>query len=390
MKFFNCLLVLILVLFSCKKKDSTLIEENNSKIKSASFEKLDSLTIGFLGIPNVQDIDPISRTVIFINRSASSEDIFIADFDGEIVNSFSKFGDMPDNYGRMRATIKILGGRKFLVYGNNSFFTYNYSGENLSKIRHDIGIIDYSEIAMGSGLEKSGEKFLYLNSSEHKFKNNDLRFYNEATLLAWLNPETGKKESIIQFPESSLFRNGKFFHRDSWIPIYTLSNDFIYVVFGMEPVIYTYENSPPYLLLSSIPIELPEYQLFNGSEDYGPGFEIQGFSSSFGRVKNIKKVDDVFIVGYSQGYDSYDREVSTSSLTLEERNDFRKKMGEKYQDRIVVLDSAGNFISEIEPGNLYPSSLIERNQELWMLERPDTYIERDFFRLFKVGLKLGR
>ena len=51
------------------------------------------------------------------------------------------------------------------------------------------------------------------------------------------------------------------------------------------------------------------------------------------------------------------------------------------------MDSTGNLLAEIDPGNLWPSTTIIRNGELWMMEF-DPEIELDYFRLFKVSLKL--
>lgn len=33
-------------------------------------------------------------------------------------------------------------------------------------------------------------------------------------------------------------------------------------------------------------------------------------------------------------------------------------------------------------------SMIIRNGELWMMEKPDEEVEKDYFRLFRVGLKV--
>lgn len=59
----------------------------------------------------------------------------------------------------------------------------------------------------------------------------------------------------------------------------------------------------------------------------------------------------------------------------------------KYPNRIAILDSAGNLINDFVPGRLEPRSMLVRNGELWMIEKPDEEKERDFFRLFRVGLK---
>lgn len=384
LKYFTCALVIVAALSSCEPKESVSGDEDIQKIKSASLERFDSVSIDFLGNPIIHDLDPVSQTVIFSDFKENHTSLFIANFEGGILSSFSKEGDMPDSYGSMYSNAKLLIDSTFLIYGGHGFLVYDYMGKNVSKIDHDLHL-NYFEIGMGRGMEAVGDKFLYWNSSRPSMRHNDLRFYDEAYLLAWIDPETGKGEPIIKFPESSLFRSGKYFARDSWSPVFTTSGELIHVAFGIEPVIYNYQSTPPYSLLATIPLELPDYQYFNGVDSYQTNLE--WLWSDYGRITNIKKLEDHFLVTYYPGYNTYDREVSASNLSPKERKAFIARMSEKYNNRIVVLDSMGTFLAEIHPGNLRPSTSIERNGELWMMEY-DPEIERDFFRLFRVGLKL--
>lgn len=384
-KNFTYALVFYIALYSCGTKDSSSGKEVNQGIHSASLEKLDSVTIEFLGNPIVQDLDPVSQTAIFTDYKENYSNLYIANFEGDIISSFSKEGDMPDSYGLMTANAKILNDSKFLVYGSRGFFVYDYTGKNVSRIEHDLHP-NYRRVGMGRGMMEIEDKFLYWSASHPEMRHNDLRFYDEAYLLAFIYPETGKEEPIIKFPESSLFRSGKYFARDSWAPVFTISDELIHVVFGIEPVIYTFRSSTPYSLVSRIPIELPDYQNFNGIDSYQ--VEIEWLSYVYGEITNIKKVDDVFLVTYTPSYDAYDREVSASNLSPDERKEFITRMREKYSKRVVVLDAMGTLLAEIDPGNLLPNTSIERNGELWMKEKFDTEIERDYFRLFKVSLKL--
>jgi hypothetical protein len=54
---------------------------------------------------------------------------------------------------------------------------------------------------------------------------------------------------------------------------------------------------------------------------------------------------------------------------------------------MAILDSLGNVINDFVPEGLVPRSMLLRNGELWMMEKPDEEEEKDYFRLFKVGLK---
>lgn len=130
---------------------------------------------------------------------------------------------------------------------------------------------NYSPISTGHGMEKLRDRYLYVNQGfppDKDYSDNDL--YTDMYLLNWLDPKTGKKEPFVQFPESSIFRNGKHFFRNAWDPVYHLADDRIYVAFGLEPVIYVFDDKPPYPLLSSLPLDLPEYRYFKGAEEFSP------------------------------------------------------------------------------------------------------------------------
>jgi hypothetical protein len=221
---------------------------------------------------------------------------------------------------------------------------------------------------------------VYLNQGKPP---KNLQEYKDFPLLSWLDPQTSKKEPFIQFPERSMFSSGKYFFMRSWFPVYCLEENRIYLVFGAEPVIYVYENQH---LISSIPIQLPSYNYFRGA-DSSSDARLFGMSIITGMIVNIKKIDGFFIIAYFPGYNSLDTEINFDNKSPDESKAFRERMLKKYPNRIAILDSAGNLINDFVPGRLEPRSMLVRNGELWMMEKPDEEIERDYFRLIRVGLK---
>lgn len=381
---------IFLFLFSCGSNDNKTFRHSTNQIsEKISFEKLDSIRIDYLGIPIIHDLNPKLKKILFVELGEFSEKIMVADFSGNLLDSFSKFGDMPDSHGGLFSALRFVGDSTFVAYGRNGFLTYNLSGKLKSKIKlKEYHSFNFNRIGMGFGMEKHGGNYLYLNPTNPDLKYSDLQFYDDIRLLAWLDPETGKKEPFNQFPETSIFRSGKYFFRDSWSPIFTLEDKNMFIVYGSEPIIYTYEAFPPYSLISSLPFDLPDYQYFKGEVDYSPGFELKGFSYGSGKVLNIQKIEKFFIVAYFKGYDKRDRDESFSNKSTSETRAFLKRMHRKYPIRIAILDSMGNMLNDFVPEGLVASSMLVRNGELWMQELPDEKIEQDYFRLFKVGLKI--
>lgn len=386
-RIFIPLVALFVWLSSCESRKTDTA--SFSYDKGISFEKLDSVTIDFLGLFSVQDVDPVTKTVLFTDKLPYSAQIFLADFDGNIFQSFSKFGDMPDAYGLRLAPMRIQDGRKFLVYSSNGFITYDFDGNMLSKIKlTNFEMPGRTGGGMTFGMERQQNRYLMMNS-EHPLNKDytEKNIYKSLFLLDRLDPETGKKESLIQFPETSIFRSGKHFFRSAWDPAFTLADNHIYVAFGLEPVIYVYEDSAPYSLLYSIPLDLPEYRYFKGTDSFTEEGNtlLLRFTSAF--VENIKKIDDYFLVAYFPGYDNADSEMRFTDKSPEEAIAFNDRMKQKYPYRIAVLDSTGRLINDFVPEGLEAYSMLVRNDELWMLEKPDEEVEQDYFRLFRVGLK---
>lgn len=388
----SILFILIgLYLFSCTSKieDSKLIEiHSNSPI--ISFEKVDSIKIEYLGNPVVQDIHPGSKNVIFFESEGFSKEIFVAKFDGKITNSFSKSGDKPDSYGILLSSIRFLDENSFLVYGSNGFLTYDLDGKMLARQKlMEFKMPDRPFFGMGHGMEKLGDRYLFVNQEFPPNRDySDRSFLKHMYLLKWLYPQTGEVTPFIQFPESSIFRNGKFFFRNAWDVVFDLGDGLIYVVFGLEPVIYVFENKPPYTLASDIPIKFNEFRNFKGEDSFTD--EIRSFTDRFKSafIENIKKIDNYFIVAYFPGYDNLDMEESKTNKSPAEWAIFREKIKKKYPYRIAIVDSLGNVINDFVPEGLEPKSMLIRNGELWMMEKPDEELERDYFRLFRVGLKI--
>lgn len=391
MKSFTFLFLTSFFLISCYSKEKETAMNNVSLVgKMVSLEKQDSIQIYYLGNPAVHDLDPISRKVLFMEHMEFSEEIILADFKGNILSSFSKLGDIPDSYGGLMSTLRIEGDSTFKAYGYNGFLTYDFSGRLKSRVKlKDFQVPNLLRKEMGFGMEKFGKRYLYHNQGSRKIDYTSIDIYEEMTLMNWLDYETGEKEAFIRFPKTSIFRNGKYFFRDSWTPVFTLADEQIYLAFGIEPVIYIYETTPPYSLVSSISLDLPDYRYFKGRKSYSSLFNYFDFWRTSGRILNIKKIDGYFVVAYFQGYNTLDTEREFENKSPKEAKVFNEQVKKKYPPRVAIFDSVGTRLSDFVPEGLRASSMLVRNGELWMSEEFNRETERDYFRLFRMRLKVN-
>ena len=389
MRNFTFFLFLYLIVISCDQKTETKHIASNPNV---SLEKLDSIQINHLGRFQVHDLDPLSQTIVFEGgEGPNSQDIILANFNGSIINSFSKFGDVPDGYGGLMSSIRLLDDNKILVFGSKGFITYDFKGNLLSRAKaEDFKPLNSAPIQMGIGMEKLGDSYLYVNQDLPENRSySDKGIYDEMYLLKWWTPTTGQQESFAQFPESSVYRNGKYYYPNSWAPVYSLSDNKVYVAFGLEPVIYVFDTNSPYSLLSSITLDLPEYRYFEGRDKYSR--DLNFFFDSIvttGRILNVKKADGYFLVAYTRGYSPEDIEMRKANKSEMETIDFNARMAEKYPVHLAILDSLGNLVNDFVPDGLKAESMLLRNDELWMQETPDKEVEQDYFRLYRVALRV--
>lgn len=237
----------ILLLFSCDSGNrDTRDKETAGSLTFISFEKLDSIRINYLGSPTFHDIDPVYKKVLFMEHKETSQVITVTNFEGSVLASFSKWGDFPETYGNLLASLKISGRDSFMAYGSKGFLTYDFDGALQSLVKHtDNPYQGFTRIGLGLGLEPLGDGYLYINTGSSVRLPNGAENYAALHPLVFLNPHAGETKPILQFPKSSIFLKGKYFFRNAWAPVFSLAKDKIAVVFGLEPRVNLFDAALP-------------------------------------------------------------------------------------------------------------------------------------------------
>lgn len=375
--------------FACSEKGKNIQEtEGLPESKTINLSIVDSIQIAFLGNPMVQDISPSQQRIVFKDQKQYSEDIFVAEFEGNILYSFSKFGDMPDNHGGIRAPVFISGEDSLLIYGNRGYLTFNMEGKMLSLVKpQEFTGYNFAFFGMGRCFEKYGSRLLYFDQGSRNEDYTQNSLYDELRVLNWHNPKTGEKIPFNPLPEISIFKSGKYFFRQSWFPAFTIADNLIYVVYGIEPMIYAFDAQEPHELKKSIPLNLRHYELFPGLAEYTDDFRKLGLGFEWGKIENIKRIGDYFVLSYFPGNDATDRELLWENKTPEEAMAFRETMQKKYPKRIQITDLEGNQLLDFAPDGYHPETMLLRDGQLWVMAKPDPDVEEDLFKVYRLVLE---
>ena len=324
-----------------------------------------------------------------MEHKESSQIINVISFDGQLLSSFSKWGDKPDNYGKLLASLKIINKNSFFALGTRGLFEFTFDGELMSSVKFsEIPLLGFSNIGMGDGMVDFNGGFIIENrESTPKLKSGNA-YYSSIKPLLFISSINNRIVPILKIPDSSIFLGGKWFFNNAWDPAYTVAEDQIIIGFGLEPKLYFFSHNEPISLINELSLDLPKYQYFKGADEYSSDVNFFGQARTSGKILNIKKVKDYFIVSYFPGFDATDVEESLTNKSQEIAVEFWNDMKKKYPSRMAIVDSLGEVLNDFVPEGLEPSTMLLRNGELWMMEKPDDEIENDYFRLYKVGIKV--
>jgi hypothetical protein len=383
-------LVYSLLCFSC---DSKLQNGNNEvEIKNnyrISIERIDSITVDYLGRPTIHDLDPINRIIVLMEHKESSQIINISSFDEQLLSSFSKWGDQPDNYGKLLTSLKIINKNSFYALGTRGLLEFTFDGVLISSVKFsEIPLLGFSNIGMGEGMVDLNGGFIIENRESTPKLKSGKEYYSSISPLLFLSPNKIKIVPILKIPDSSIFLSGKWFFNNAWDPTYTVVEDQIIIAFGLEPKLYFFSRNEPYSLINEFSLNLPKYQYFKGADELSSDVRFFGQARTSGKILNVKKLNDYFIISYFPGFEASDVEESLINKSPEASIEFWDKMKLKYPSRIAIVDSTGTVLNDLVPDRLEPSSMLLRDGQLWMMEKPDEKVERDYFKLFRVGLNI--
>jgi hypothetical protein len=374
------LLTVSLAMLACKGNES----ESSGNV-SFELSIIDSIRIDYLGMANLMDIHPESKRILLM--SSQTREFVLADFNGNILQSFSKSGDMPDSYG-----IFPLGagkfdpdGTSFTVISNQGVYTYSLDGKLLIGGKHQE-----NEMPGFAGRASADQEFYWLKNKiltvgagRGVYPRNTPEFYNAYTSLAWFDTLERKVVSFLPLDENSLFKNGKGHDIAHMIPRMTVSNDQIYVIQGIEPSIKIYASEPPYSLIRKIDFDVPDYFVNEGEEMKSVDPRMINPDVYSGIFENLKATDDYVLTTFFPGIPETQRAPYEGLPWMEMMPAMRKD----FPPRMLVLSKDGEVLDDfVLPANLRDKQWLIRDEQLWFFKPTNLDKEEDFLTIYQVKL----
>jgi hypothetical protein len=372
------LLPVILIVFSCSKKDQKLNE-------FGGLEKIDSIQVEVSPDLIFQDIDFDSRVILFLSKIESKTEVSLIDFDGKVIESFSLKNSSMDNFEDLLVPLSFQNNQSISAMGSNELISYSLSGQIIRVYPFPKNL--NQQISKSTFYSESENKLLLLSKDILLISNKDLHKFDKVNVLENIDLLTGQSEFLFQFPSISIFRDKKFFFKADWVPLFMVDKDEIHIIFGIESVIYTFKINSPDVLLKSIPIHLSTYQHFEGYVNYSSILSRIGHAFSSGKISSFYKFDEYFLITYFPGFDITKFEKKLSNMSTEEMIKFIREMKIHYPNRMSIIDYMGNPLADFVPVGLDIDNIILRNGELWIPESHNLDVNKNIFKIYKLKVK---
>lgn len=387
MKFIGICLVLLTFLFSCNR--SEIDHEHQSSAKNGRLVKLDSIQIPFLGTPRLDDVDPKNRKLVFIQSGQTNIEIFVANFVGEIIHSFDANGNTLVGNLNLMALLKFDStGGSLLAFGSPHLKKISLDGSQVNLLYSgNTAYLNSFPRPCNELVDLEGRIFYNNHMYELEFRSDKADFYNEISLIGFVDLEKNERINFLKFPRESMYTSGKIFPAFSWDSHFAFSDKYLNVIFEGEPSLFVYEGQSPFSYLKKIDLDLKDFQYNHGVQEGDQVADFMEHMRIMGKMESVKFFDDKILVFYTSGFSTQQLKTWETATTANERNEMIDRFGKETPPRVQILDSDYNLLADHPiPSHILPSDIFERDGFLWAgKNNPD--VEEDFFTVYKLILE---
>jgi len=355
---------ILLIGFACQTKEPELQATPLSE-QNLEFEIYDSLVVDYLGNVTLMDISPDGKSYLLIDQNTDS--IFVTNSLGKIIHTYKRFGEGPENYPTSRIGMaKFLDENNYLIPTMTALFQYDLEGNLIRQLKPDYtGRVTTLMPYLQVHFVKNGKVYLHLPGRYGDLGEQGLEYQANARQLEVIDLQTGKFNSAVPFPSYSKYSSDtREFGAGDFLPILSVHEDSLYLIFKNEPKIFTYNLSN--LEIPASVKQIPFTEFIESKEDQSQengSFNLRNFF--VGNIYSVFAIEGgEFLISYLQGLS----DEAANQVISEGGSDFQKifKEAGKINSGGMVLFN-GNVLSPvIEKSEMLGSlNLFVSKDEIW-------------------------
>ncbi|WP_339755660.1 hypothetical protein [Algoriphagus aquimarinus] len=350
---------------------------------------IDSIQIPFLGNPNLQDISPSNEKILFIESGPNDEEIFITNFNGEILNSFVTNGNTIVGHLRRIAPLHFdEDGNSFLSFGSPQIKRVSLDGKTVEIILTGIPPYYSSSPSPTNEIIVRDNKIFYNSRSEDENYNRYQKEYlKNLKLIGYLDLDKKETTTFLPFPEESIYQNGLIFPHSSWVSHFIFPQNQLLVAFEGEPALYVFDGKEPFSFRQKIDLNLGDFRAYKGHSEGEEGIDFMEAMITLGNIQSIKKLGEYVLIGYKRGFTNDQLRIWETASTPIERRELITKFEKENPKRFLLLNEDLEFLDDFpNPQFLNISSLMAREGYLWG-SKYNPNIEEDCFTIYKLEIQ---
>ncbi len=383
---FYLVFTLSVILSSCSQSSNGSGEDQ----LDYSLSIVDSVRVDYAGRLNLLDVDPEAGLILAFDIQTRKFIVF--DFQGEQQGEFSKDPESPEGYGYFPiAAAKIIDQKHILLISSNGVFSYDFQGGLVDSKR-----LEKDHVLPFSGRSDIRSEIFYHNGkfllagliARGDYNKTQPEFYESFYQLAEFDTAKGKVRRLLKLEDESIFMNGNSHEPPTLSPQFTLVDNKLFVITGVDPYLNIYELDSSNSRIDRVALPVENYQLNPGEDPKKADPRAISFDPSFGYFNKMAHHDGLLIVSYFPGYNQQDQISSRENKSPAEWEAFNSQMQQKYNSEFLVLDKKGQLLSRIpQDKRLDMGQFGSREGSLWFLSRFNDEVEEDFWTFYKVQLE---
>ncbi|MDF2156992.1 hypothetical protein [Algoriphagus sp. CAU 1675] len=387
-QFSFALLFFGILFFSYSQKNNKKLEP---EIQSKHYQLtvVDSIQIPYLGRPILQDISPYTQKILFIESGEYDEEIFTANFQGEIIHSFIANGNTIVGHLRRIAPLHLVkDGSLILSFGNPQVKKISLDGSEVETIFTGVPPYYSSFPSPTNEIIIRDNKIFYNNRSDDgNYNRYQKEYLKNLKLIGYLDLEKSEITNFLSFPEESIFQNGLIFPHSTWVSHFIFSQNKLIVAFEGESALFVFDGEAPFSFEQKIALNLGDFKSYKGHPEGEEGMDLMEALTNLGKIESIKKTDEYILIGYKRGFNNQQIRKLETATSPQERWKMIQEFEKENPSRIQLLDENLQFLDDFpKPQFLNISSLMVREGYLWG-SKSDPDSEEDHFTIYKLEVQ---